>query len=347
MERFISKKLRNCCCKRIRLIILGIETSCDETAASICHDGKILSNVVSRQVIHSKFGGVVPEIASREHELLLNTVVNEAVVLAKCSKSDIDAIAVTQGPGLTGALLTGISFAKGLGVGLEIPVIPINHLEGHIFSNFLACKNLDYPFICLLVSGGHTQLWLICGIGNYKLLGETRDDAAGEAFDKGARILGLGYPGGPEIEKHAKKGNPNKIYFPRSLLTKNSLEFSFSGLKTSLLYFMDDFKENSEINKYDVVASYQQAIIETLVEKVKRALKQTRTQTCVISGGVAANKSLRKSLNSSLYGKKIIYPDLSFCTDNAAMISYLGEIKFRNNKQYPLDFSVIPNQKLD
>ena len=347
MERFISKKFRNCCCKRIRLIILGIETSCDETAASICHDGKILSNVVSRQVIHSKFGGVVPEIASREHELLLNTVVNEAVVLAKCSKSDIDAIAVTQGPGLTGALLTGISFAKGLGVGLEIPVIPINHLEGHIFSNFLACKNLDYPFICLLVSGGHTQLWLICGIGNYKLLGETRDDAAGEAFDKGARILGLGYPGGPEIEKHAKKGNPNKIYFPRSLLTKDSLEFSFSGLKTSLLYFMDDFKENSEINKYDVVASYQQAIIETLVEKVKRALKQTRTQTCVISGGVAANKSLRKSLNSSLYGKKIIYPDLSFCTDNAAMISYLGEIKFRNNKQYPLDFSVIPNQKLD
>tara|TARA_Y100001935_G_scaffold18173_1_gene13338 strand:+ start:30 stop:1019 length:990 start_codon:yes stop_codon:yes gene_type:complete len=329
------------------LIILGIETSCDETAASICHDGKILSNVVSRQVIHSKFGGVVPEIASREHELLLNTVVNEAVVLAKCSKSDIDAIAVTQGPGLTGALLTGISFAKGLGVGLEIPVIPINHLEGHIFSNFLACKNLDYPFICLLVSGGHTQLWLICGIGNYKLLGETRDDAAGEAFDKGARILGLGYPGGPEIEKHAKKGNPNKIYFPRSLLTKDSLEFSFSGLKTSLLYFMDDFKENSEINKYDVVASYQQAIIETLVEKVKRALKQTRTQTCVISGGVAANKSLRKSLNSSLRGKKIIYPDLSFCTDNAAMISYLGEIKFRNNKQYPLDFSVIPNQKLD
>ena len=329
------------------MIILGIETSCDETAASICHDGKILSNVVSRQVIHSKFGGVVPEIASREHELLLNTVVNEAVVLAKCSKSDIDAIAVTQGPGLTGALLTGISFAKGLGVGLEIPVIPINHLEGHIFSNFLACKNLDYPFICLLVSGGHTQLWLICGIGNYKLLGETRDDAAGEAFDKGARILGLGYPGGPEIEKHAKKGNPNKIYFPRSLLTKDSLEFSFSGLKTSLLYFMDDFKENSEINKYDVVASYQQAIIETLVEKVKRALNQTRTQTCVIAGGVAANKSLRKSLNSSLRGKKIIYPDLSFCTDNAAMISYLGEIKFRNNKQHPLDFSVIPNQKLD
>jgi len=329
------------------LIILGIETSCDETAASICHNGKILSSIVSSQVIHSKFGGVVPEIASREHELLLNTVVDEAVVLAECSISDIDAIAVTQGPGLTGALLTGISFAKGLGVGLEIPVIPINHLEGHIFSNFLACKNLDYPFICLLVSGGHTQLWLICGIGNYKLLGETRDDAAGEAFDKGARILGLGYPGGPEIEKHAKKGNPNKIYFPRSLLTKDSLEFSFSGLKTSLLYFMDDFKENSEINKYDVVASYQQAIIETLVEKVKRALNQTRTQTCVIAGGVAANKSLRKSLNSSLHGKKIIYPDLSFCTDNAAMISYLGEIKFRNNKQYPLDFSVIPNQKLD
>ena len=347
MERSISKKFRNCCCKRTRLIILGIETSCDETAASICQNGKILSNVVSRQIIHSKFGGVVPEIASREHELLLNSVVNEAIVVSECRKTDIDAIAVTQGPGLTGTLLTGISFAKGLGVGLEIPIIPINHLEGHIFSNFLAYKNLNYPFVCLLVSGGHTQLWLIDGIENYKLLGETRDDAAGEAFDKGARILGLGYPGGPEIEKYAKGGNPKKIHFPRSLLTKDSLEFSFSGLKTSLLYFMDQFKENSKINKHDVVASYQQAIIDTLVEKVKRALNHTRTQTCVIAGGVAANKSLRKSLSSSLSGKKIIYPDLSFCTDNAAMISYLGEIKFRKNKQYPLDFSATPNQKLD
>ena len=207
MERSISKKFRNCCCKRTRLIILGIETSCDETAASICQNGKILSNVVSRQIIHSKFGGVVPEIASREHELLLNSVVNEAIVVSECRKTDIDAIAVTQGPGLTGTLLTGISFAKGLGVGLEIPIIPINHLEGHIFSNFLAYKNLNYPFVCLLVSGGHTQLWLIDGIENYKLLGETRDDAAGEAFDKGARILGLGYPGGPEIEKYAKGGS--------------------------------------------------------------------------------------------------------------------------------------------
>ena len=190
------------------MIVLGIETSCDETAASVCADGKIISSVVSQQTIHEKFGGVVPEIASREHEILLNHIVNKAIINAKIKLSQIEAISVTQGPGLAGTLLTGISFAKGLGFGLNIPVIPVNHLEGHIFANFLADRTLDFPFICLLVSGGHTQIWLIKGMGNYVLLGETRDDAAGEAFDKGARILGLGYPGGPAIEKAAKGGAP-------------------------------------------------------------------------------------------------------------------------------------------
>ena len=328
------------------MIILGIETSCDETAASICKDGKILSNTISRQLIHTEFGGVVPEIASREHETLLNTVVHATLLESEIELPELDAISVTQGPGLAGTLLTGISFAKGLGIGLGIPVIPVNHLEGHIFSNFLANQFLKFPFVCLLVSGGHTQLWSIKGMERYILLGETRDDAAGEAFDKGARILGLKYPGGPEIEKAALGGDSNKIDFPRSLLSKNSLEFSFSGLKTSLLYFMDDFKETETLKLKDVISSYQKAIVDTLVEKVKRALSITGYNRCVIAGGVAANKCLREQLDMILPTKEIIFPELSFCTDNAAMISYLGELKIKLGKCESLDFSANPNLKL-
>jgi len=328
------------------MIILGIETSCDETAAAICSDGKILSNVVSQQLIHSKFGGVIPEVASREHESLLNQVVNYALLESGITLNQLNAISVTQGPGLAGTLLTGISFAKGLGLGLEIPVVPVNHLEGHIFANFLAYETLAFPFICLLVSGGHTQLWSIEDMGKYTLLGETRDDAAGEAFDKGARILGLSYPGGPEIEKAAKGGDPTKVQFPRSLLSKESLEFSFSGLKTSLLYFMDDFKETNSIKLSDVIASYQKAIIDVLVEKVNRAFFKTGFKTCVIAGGVAANQSLRKELSTVLNSKEIIFPDLSYCTDNAAMIGYLGELKVKYDKFESIEFSVKPNLKL-
>lgn len=328
------------------MIILGIETSCDETAASICKDGKILSNTISRQLIHTEFGGVVPEIASREHETLLNSVVHATLLESEIELPELDAISVTQGPGLAGTLLTGISFAKGLGIGLGIPVIPVNHLEGHIFANFLANQFLKFPFVCLLVSGGHTQLWSIKGMERYTLLGETRDDAAGEAFDKGARILGLKYPGGPEIEKAALGGDSNKIDFPRSLLSKNSLEFSFSGLKTSLLYFMDDFKETETLKLKDVISSYQKAIVDTLVEKVKRALSITGYNRCVIAGGVAANKCLREQLDMILPTKEIIFPELSFCTDNAAMISYLGELKIKLGKCESLDFSANPNLKL-
>ena len=328
------------------MIVLGIETSCDETAAAVCKNGKIISNIVSRQIIHSQFGGVVPELASREHETLLNRVVNEAIKKANISLRNLNAIAVTQGPGLTGTLLTGICFAKGLGFGLNIPVIPINHLEGHIFANFIADPSLQLPFICLLVSGGHTQLWYIEGMEKYQLLGETRDDAAGEAFDKGARILGLGYPGGPEIEKAAKGGNPNMVKFPRSLLDKNNLEFSFSGLKTSLLYFMDEFKETKKISKKDVIASYQKAIIDVLIIKLKRAMKMKNINTCVIAGGVAANEYLRENLKLALDNQKIIFPELSYCTDNGAMISYLGEkkLKFKNYKS--MSFGASPNLKL-
>mgnify|MGYP001251854770 CR=1 FL=1 len=328
------------------MTVLGIETSCDETAAAICSNGKILSNVVSQQLVHSKFGGVIPEIASREHELLLNQVVNHAMLESGIKLNELNAISVTQGPGLAGTLLTGISFAKGLGLGLGIPVVPVNHLEGHIFANFLADEKLEFPFVCLLVSGGHTQLWAIQDMSEYILLGETRDDAAGEAFDKGARILNLSYPGGPEIEKAAMGGNPEKIHFPRSLISKDSLEFSFSGLKTSLLYFMDDFKETKSIKLNDVIASYQKAIIDVLVEKVNRALNITGFKTCIIAGGVAANQSLRKELSSVLKSKEIIFPELSFCTDNAAMIGYVGELKLKNGNYESINFSVKPNLKL-
>ena len=328
------------------MIVLGIETSCDETAASVCKDGKIISNIISRQVIHSQFGGVVPELASREHETLLNSVVHEAIKKANIGLDNLNAVAVTQGPGLNGTLLTGICFAKGLGLGLNIPVIPINHLEGHIFANFIADPLLKLPFICLLVSGGHTQLWHVRAIGKYQLLGETRDDAAGEAFDKGARILGLGYPGGPEIEKAAKGGNSKLIKFPKSLMGKNNLEFSFSGLKTSLLYFMDDFEETNKILMKDVIASYQQAIIDVLIIKVKRAMKFTNVDRCVIAGGVAANQCLREGLKLTMGDKKIIFPDLSYCTDNGAMISYLGEKKLQLNINHSLSFSALPNLKL-
>mgnify|MGYP001331608353 FL=1 len=328
------------------MIILGIETSCDETAASICKDGRILTNIVSQQIIHKKFGGVVPEIASRQHEILLNQVVNTSLKEAKINLNEIDAIAVTQGPGLTGALLTGVSFAKGLGIGLGIPVIPVNHLEGHIFANFLAEPALKFPFVCLLVSGGHTQLWYIEGMEKYSLLGETRDDAAGEAFDKGARIMGLGYPGGPAIEKKAIHGNPNKYHFPRILLSKDSLDFSFSGLKTSVLYFMDDFDKTKLKSLSDVAASYQQAIVDTLVEKTRRAIDKTGANRCIIAGGVAANKCLRKKLELVIPEFDILFPDFSLCTDNAAMISYLGHLKFQSKIFKKMNFSVIPNLKL-
>ncbi len=225
------------------MTILGIESSCDETAVSICKNGKILSNIVSSQQVHSNYGGVVPEVASREHDRLLNYLVIESIKGANISLNDIEGIGVTKGPGLAGTLLTGVSFAKGFSQSLNIPIIGINHLEAHIYANFLAYPELEYPLVCLLVSGGHTQIWYIKNIFDYELLGDTRDDAAGEAFDKGARILGLGYPGGPVIEKIANRGNGDAIKFPRALMEKDNLEFSFSGLKTSLLYLVK--KENS------------------------------------------------------------------------------------------------------
>ena len=325
------------------MIVLGIETSCDETAVAVSKNYTILHSEVSTQTIHRKFGGVVPEIASREHEKLLNDMVDYTLNKIKISRSEIEGIAVTQGPGLAGTLITGVCFAKGLAQGLNCKIIGVNHLEAHIFANFLADPKLEYPFICLLVSGGHTQIWFVEGLNNYKLMGETRDDAAGEAFDKGARILGLGYPGGPEIEKLSKTGDEKSISFPRALMKNKNLEFSFSGLKTSLLYYVENQKS---ILKSDVAASYQAAIIDALITKLKWAMDKTNCKSCVIAGGVASNQVLRMYVKQTMKNKKVIFPELSLCTDNAAMIAYLGELYLQKGISSKIDFPVLPNMKL-
>ena len=325
------------------MIVLGIETSCDETAAALCVDGDIIASNISSQDIHRKYGGVIPELASREHERILNLIIHETLRDSKIGLENLDGIAVTQGPGLSGALIAGTSFSKGLAIGLNIPIIGVNHLEAHIFANFLAEPKLNFPFICLLVSGGHTQLWQVNDFRNYKLLGETRDDAAGEAFDKGARILGLGYPGGPEIEKLALDGDYKSINFPRSLIEKNNFEFSFSGLKTSLLYY---FEKNNKESLENIAASYQFAIIDVLVKKLKFAAEFSNTTNCVVAGGVAANKFLRNYSKNQIPNRKIIFPHPSYCTDNAAMIAFLGEKYLLKGKKSKLDFSIQPNMRI-
>lgn len=308
------------------MIILGIETSCDETGVAICSDFKILSSYTKTQSIHQQFGGVVPEIASREHEKYLPRITKKVLKDANIKFKDIDAIAVTNGPGLMGSLLSGISFAKGVSYGLDVPIIPINHLEAHLNSVFIEHKELEPPFINLLVSGGHTQLWLVKNMFDYELLGETLDDACGEAFDKGAKKLNLNYPGGPEIERLATSGDKNLINFPRPMIHDNSFNFSFSGLKTSLINCVNKDKYNFD----DIAASYQEAIVDTLIAKFEKAMNQHSVKSGIICGGVAANKRLREKLDN--LDKNIIYPSMKYCTDNADMIAYLAEHKFKKNK---------------
>jgi len=286
----------------------------------------------------------VPEIASREHDRLLNHLVVKSINEANISLNNIEGIGVTKGPGLAGTLLTGVSFAKGFSQSINVPIIGINHLEAHIYANFLAYPKLEYPLVCLLVSGGHTQIWYIKNIFDYELLGDTRDDAAGEAFDKGSRILGLGYPGGPVIEKIANKGNSDAINFPRALMEKDNLEFSFSGLKTSLLYLV---KKEQLFDVEDIVASYQKAILDVLVTKLLRAINIKKVNTCIIAGGVAANKCLRRMVNDKLNNRiNVYYPDINLCTDNAAMIAFLAEIYLMKGIRSSIDFEVVPNLKL-
>ena len=306
--------------------------------------------MVSSQIDeHKEFGGVVPELAARAHLENIEFIIDKSLKDARINLNEIDGVSATAGPGLIVCLTVGLNIGKSIAAFAEKPFVGVNHLEAHIFANFLAEPHLEFPFVCLLVSGGHTQIWQIKNINDYRLLGETRDDAAGEAFDKGARILGLGYPGGPEIEKKAKEGNPLKIDFPRILLDKKSLDFSFSGLKTSLLYYFDNFEESENITVSDVAASYQMAIVETLIEKVKRALAKTKYNRCVIAGGVAANTILREKIKEVNPQTDFVFPELSFCTDNAAMISFLAEIKLNSqpSKSFSdFSFGSLPNLRL-
>ena len=316
------------------MIILGIETSCDETGVALCSNFKILSSFTKTQSIHQQYGGVVPEIASREHEKYLPSITKKVLKDANKSFKDIDAIAVTNGPGLMGSLLSGISFAKGISQALNIPIIPINHLEAHLNSVFIEHAELKAPFINLLVSGGHTQLWLVKNMFEYELLGETLDDACGEAFDKGAKKMNLNYPGGPEIEKIAQNGDVNLINFPRPMINDNTLNFSFSGLKTALINCVNENKYSYE----DIAASYQEAIVDTLISKFEKAMNQFSAKSGIICGGVAANKRLRYKLDK--LDKKIIYPSMKYCTDNADMIAFLAFHKVNNNKiDFDKDFS--------
>lgn len=334
------------------MITMGIESSCDETAVSIIKDGReILSNTIFSQIkTHKKYGGVVPEIASREHLQAINYVVKASLEEANKEFKDIDLIAVTKGPGLVGALLVGISYAKGLALALDKPIIGVNHMEGHVCANYLEYYDLKPPFTGLIVSGGHTYLVDVESYTQYKVIGKTRDDAAGESFDKVSRSLGLGYPGGPAIQKAAEKGNPSAIDFPRVMLEKDSYDFSFSGLKTAVLNYINKEKmAGNEINVYDVAASFQQAVIDVLVEKSIRLVKELKSDKFVLSGGVAANKPLREALSKELeeIGVKFYYPPLSLSTDNAAMIASAGYFNYKEFGADDLSVNVIPNLGLE
>jgi N6-L-threonylcarbamoyladenine synthase len=331
--------------------ILSIETSCDETSAAIIEDGReVLSNIVYSQIdIHKKFGGVVPEVASRNHVEKISQVVDEALELANESLETIDGIAVTYGPGLVGALLVGVSYAKGLAYVTGKPLIPVNHIEGHICANFIEHKTLQPPFVTLVVSGGHTHIVHVKAYGVYEVLGKTRDDAAGEAFDKVARSLGLGYPGGPLVDKLAKKGNPDAIAFPRVTLEKDSLDFSFSGIKSAVLNYLNQQKQkNLEIITEDVCASFQQAVVEVIASKVIKAAEMVNVDTITLAGGVAANSGLREEFSKQLKGKSIElkYPSIALCTDNAAMIGSAGYFEYKNDCFADLSLNAISNLKL-
>lgn len=314
------------------MILLAIESSCDETSAAIMVDGELKSNVISTQLIHSEWGGVVPELASRAHQKSIIPVVQEALQKANINKNDLNAIAFTRGPGLLGALMVGTSFAKSLALSLDIPLIEVNHMQAHVLAHFIEEPRPQFPFLCLTVSGGHTQLVWVEGPLNMQIIGETQDDAVGEAFDKTAKLLGLPYPGGPLIDKLAKEGNPNKYTFPMGEMP--GLDFSFSGIKTAILYFLQKaLKLNPnfiEENKADICASVQKTLIEILLRKVKKAMREKNCTSIAIAGGVSANSGLRKRLQE--LGEEnhweVFIPAFSYCTDNAGMIAMAGHFKF-------------------
>lgn len=334
------------------ILTLAIETSCDETAAAVIKNGReVLSNIISSQIdVHKKFGGVVPEIASRKHIEIINNIIQQALDEADIGFSDVDLIGVTRGPGLVGALLVGISSAKALAYGLKKPIVGVNHIEGHICANYLIHPNLKPPFTCLVVSGGHSYLLQANGYTDYELIGRTRDDAAGEAFDKVARSLGIGYPGGPVIDKLSQKGNPKAINFPRIFLEKDSYDFSFSGLKTAVLNHLNNEKQKGrEIIIEDVAASFQQAVVDVLVDKTLRLAIEQESEKIVIAGGVASNKGLRDALKKrgKEEGIEIFYPSRILCTDNAAMVGSAAYFNYIEGKTSDLDFTVEPNLGLN
>ncbi len=325
------------------MLVLGIESSCDETSAAVVHNGKICSNVIASQIeIHSPFGGVVPEIASRKHLEVIHPVIRQALQDADVTLQEIEGIAVTCGPGLIGSLLIGLSTAKALSLALNVPMIGVNHLEGHIAAVFLADQVPQFPFIALVVSGGHTSVYLVKHFRDFHLIGQTRDDAAGEAFDKAAKLLNLGYPGGVVIDKMAKQGNPRAVAFPRAM--KDSADFSFSGLKTSLLTMLKKRGRDFDPEELpDIVASYQEAIVDTLVEKTVKAAEENGVLRIVVCGGVAANSRLREKFTRATDAKKIelFVPPILLCTDNAAMIAAMGEVMLKNGLSSALNLNAV------
>ncbi|GJL78163.1 MAG: tRNA (adenosine(37)-N6)-threonylcarbamoyltransferase complex transferase subunit TsaD [Nitrospinaceae bacterium] len=320
------------------MLVLGIETSCDETAAAVLKDGaQLLSNVIFDQIqIHNQYGGVVPELAGRSHIERIHLVINQSLEEAGVTLKEIDLIAVTQGPGLVGALLVGLNTAKGIAYAAQKPLVGVNHLEGHLLAVFLETQ-IPFPFLALGVSGGHTDLYRVDGFGKYKLLGRTRDDAAGECFDKVAKMMNLGYPGGPIIEKIARSGNPKAFKFPRALLESGSLDFSFSGLKTAVRNLLEKRKrgEESQLTDADVAASFQEAVVDVLVKKILLACQQNDLQRVVVTGGVAANGALREAVKAAAgkLGIEAFSPKPVNCTDNAAMIACAGYHRYVNCDQ--------------
>lgn len=333
------------------ILILAIESSCDETAAAVVKNGReVCSNVISSQIaLHTLYGGVVPEIASRKHIEKINYVIEEALKEAGYALRQMDAIAVTYGPGLVGPLLVGVSAAKAISFATGIPLIGVHHIEGHISANFIENKELEPPFVCLVVSGGHSHLVIVKGYGEYEIIGQTRDDAAGEAFDKVARAIGLGYPGGPKIDKEAKAGNSQAIHFPRAKVGESEYDFSFSGLKSAVLNYINGCQmKGEEINRADVAASFQQAVVEVLTDHAMHALKQYGYHKFAIAGGVASNSALRTALEERCRkeGISFYYPSPILCTDNAAMIGAAGYYEYLKGVRSGLDLNAVPNLKL-
>lgn len=331
--------------------LLAIESSCDETAAAVVRNGReVLSNVISSQIaIHTIYGGVVPEIASRKHIERINPVISQALIDAGMELKDMDAIAVTYGPGLVGALLVGVSAAKALSFASGIPLVGVHHIEGHISANFIENKDLEPPFICLVVSGGHSHLVVVKDYGEYEIIGRTRDDAAGEAFDKVARAIGLGYPGGPKIDKAAKEGNPDAIHFPRAKVAENEYDFSFSGLKSAVLNYLNSCEMKGEtISVPDVAASFQKAVVDVLVEHSLTAVERYGLRKFAIAGGVASNSALRTAFEKTCKERNIefYHPSPIFCTDNAAMIGAAGYYEYLKGTRHGFDLNAVPNLKL-